>query len=310
MGRLALALLLATVVTAADGPHVELAATPAQVGVGETVTVTITYAWPQGWTVASEPDPGPELRELFVTSAPPPERASAGGRERRTFRYAVAATRSGAWRMPRPSLTATGPAGPATVQAAEVIVQVGTESAPPRLPAARPLLVRPPPGAEADRRLWWWIGGGALLAVAAAAWWLARRRNRPDPAATAWQVFAGEFAQARQPGDAREVGTRISLAVRRYAGSVWGFDGPGQTTREISASLRRLGAARVADDEAAALLRLLGRLDDLRWSAGEVPAEAMAELATLAEAWTSGIQRRLDAEAEARRQARGGKAAA
>ncbi|MCK6491062.1 MAG: hypothetical protein L6R48_22650, partial [Planctomycetes bacterium] len=301
------ALLLLGALAAAEGPRVELSATPAQVAVGETVAVDVTYAWPRGWTVAGEPDPGADFRPLFITAAPPPERSSDGEGERRRFRYRVAATRSGAWALPRPAFTATGPAGAVRAQAAETIVQVGTESAPPDLPAARPPLVRPPAGAGPDRRPWWWLAGGSLAAAGLFAWWALRRRRQAAVAASALQIFAAESAQARQAGDAREVGTRLSLAVRRYAGSVWGFDGPGQTTREVAATLRRLGPARVAEDEAAALGRLLGRLDDLRWCAGEVPVEAMAELATLAEAWVGGVQRRLDAEAAARAAAKGGR---
>jgi hypothetical protein len=300
-------LLLAPLLTAAEGPRVEVSAAPAQVPVGGTVAVEVVYAWPAGWTVAGEPDPGADFRPLFVTAAPPPERSGDGGGERRRFRFTVAATRSGAWALPRPAFTATGPAGAVSVQAAETIVQVGAEAAPPRLPAARPPLVRPPAGLEPDRRMWWWQGGGMVAAGALFAWWALRRRRRSVAAATAHQVFAAELAQARQGGDARDIGTRLSLALRRYAGAVWEFDGPGQTTREVAASLRALGAPRVQDDEAAALIRLLGRLDDLRWSAGAVPAEAMVELATLAESWVGGVQRRLDAEAAARAAARGGK---
>lgn len=299
MPRLVLLLLVAALLAAAEVPRVELAASPAQVGVGESVTVTVTYRWPGGWTVATEPDPSPDFAACFVTSAPPPERSRADGGERRVFRYTLAATRSGAWALPRPRFSASGPQGAVEAQAPEVIVQVGTESTPPRLPAPRPALVRPPLD-QAQPARWWWIGGGAAVLAAAIAlvWW--RRRPRPDPAATALQVFTAELAAAPGLGDARAVGTGISLALRRFAGAHWGFDGPGQTTREVAASLRRLPAGRIGDAESADLLRLLGRLDDLRWSAGELPAEAMRELALLAQTWAAGVQARLDAEAAAR----------
>jgi hypothetical protein len=304
MARAVILALLAACLIGAEVPHVDLSATPTAIGVGETVAVTITYRWPHGWSVAAEPDPSADFRDTFVTAAPPPERLSADGSERRSFRYTIAATRSGAWALPRPRFSASGPNGAVEAQAPAVIIQVGTEAAPPHLPAARPALVRPPADTPAPTR-WWWIAGGAALALVAAASWLLGRRQRIDPAATALQVFQSELAAALRCSDAREVGTGISVALRRFAGAHWGFDGPGQTTREITASLRRLAAGAISDEESAALLRLLSRLDDLRWSAGDLPAEVMRELATLAESWAGGVQRRVEAEAAARAAAKG-----
>lgn len=304
MVRSLLLALLGAILLCAEVPHVDLSATPTQLGVGETVVVTVTYRWPRAWTVAAEPDPTADFRDCFVTAAPPPERLRADGEERRSFRYTVAAVRSGAWALPRPRFSASGPQGAVEAQAPEVIVQVGTESAPPKLPAARPLLVRPPADVQPHTR-WWWIATAAAVLIAAVAIWLLRRRQRPDPAATALQVFQGDLATALRCTDARELGTGISLALRRFAGAHWGFDGPGQTTREVTASLRRMAAGAITDEESAALLRLLGRLDDLRWSAGDLPAEAMRELATLAESWAGSVQHRIEAELAARAAAKG-----
>ena len=296
--------ILISTLSALDAPLVELSANPAQVAVGETIVVTVTYRWPHGWSVAGEPDPAADFRSLFVTAAPPAERASTGEEERRTYRYTVAAARSGAWLLPRPALTAQGPTGAKMAQAPEVIVQVGAESAPPKLPAARPLLVRPPVALASDHR-WWWIGGGlAALLVAGLVWWRLHRRaavSGPSP----WELFGGELDAAKSSSDAKDAGARISLAVRRYAGSVWRFDGPGQTTREVGATLRRLRSGTITEEESRDLLRLLGRLDDLRWSPGDAPAEAMQDLVTLARTWAEGVQRRLDAEAAARAAAKG-----
>ena len=303
----ALALLLMCMVLAAGEaqPRVELSVSPTQVAVGETVQVVVTYSWPRGWTTA-EPDPAAAFRDCFVTNAPPAERLATGEQERRIHRYTVAATRSGAWSLPRPAFAARGPAGPVSAEAPEVIVQVGAESAPPKLPSARPMLIRPPEALPARR--WPWLAGGGALAIAVIALWWYRRRGRVSTGPSAWQVFNDELATARTASDGKDAGARISLAVRRYAGRTWGFDGPGATTRELGGTLARLRAGSISDDEARDLLRLLGRLDDLRWSAGDAPAEAMSDLATLAHSWTSGVQGRLDAEAAARAAA-GGKAA-
>ncbi len=303
MGRAAWLLCLGVLLAAADAPFVDLSVAPAQIAVGETVVATVTYRWPHGWTVAVEPDPSAAFRSQFVTNAPPPVVTSTGEEERRVFRYTVAAVRSGAWLLPRPALIATGPSGPATATAPEVIVQVGAESAPPHLPAARPLLVRPPVAAATNHR-WWWIGGvvALLAAVGLGLWWRLRRAIDSDP--TPWEVFSGELDAARAAGDGKDGGARLSLAVRRYAGRVWGFDGPGLTTREMGVALRRLKPGRITDEESRELLRLLGRLDDLRWSADEAPAGAMHDLHTLARTWATGVQGRLDAEAAERAKAK------
>jgi hypothetical protein len=280
-------------------PAVDLSASPSQIAIGETIQVTVTYRWPHGWTVDAEPDPAVAFRNQFVTAAPPAARSSTAEEERRTFRYTVAATRSGAWLLPRPQLALRSPQGPLTVTAPEVIVQVGTESAPPNLPAARPLLLRPPQ-AQPNAQRWWWIGGAAaLLVVIGMIWWL-RRRGAIASGPTPWQVFETGLSSARSAADGKTAGAAISLAVRRYAGGVWGFDGPGLTTREMGAVLRRLRAGRITDDESRDLLRLLARLDDLRWNVSDAPAEAMHDLVTLAHTWADGVQKRLDAEAALR----------
>jgi len=294
-------LLAAGWLLAAD-PAIDLSATPAQISVGETVQVTVTYRWPHAWTVDAEPDPALAFRSQFVTAAPPASRSSTSEEERRVFRYTVAATRSGAWLLPRPQFSVRSPQGPLTVTAPEVIVQVGTESAPPKLPAARPLLLRPPQALPSSR-LWWWLGGGALLVVIAVVWWL-RRRRAVASGPTPWQVFEAELSGARAASDGKTAGAAISLAVRRYAGATWGFDGPGLTTREMGYVLRRLRAGRISDDESRELLRLLARLDDLRWSASDAPAEAMHDLVTLAHTWAAGVQKRLDVEAAERAKAK------
>lgn len=302
MGRLldvALLLVSALLAAAEAGPRIEMTANPAQIEVGATVAVVVSYRWPSAWTIEREPDPAAAFRDLYLTNAPPAERSSAGGEERRTFRYTIAATRSGAWKLPQPTLTARGPLGPVTATASEVILQVGSESAPPKLPTPRPLLVRPPAQLATNRHLWWWGVGVTVVLAGALAVWIRSRRSALSKASTAIQIFETELAAARAPGDAREIGTRISLALRRYAGAIWDFDGPGMTTRETGAVLRRLSAGRIADSESAELLRLLGRLDDLRWSAGDLAADTMADLLTLAGSWTAQVQQRLDREAAA-----------
>jgi hypothetical protein len=278
---------------------IDMSASPASLAVGERVTVTLTYRWPRGWTV-TEPDPGPALRDAFVVDLPPAKKTATGDEERRVFTVVLAATRSGAWALPRPSFTVTGPDGAVTAQAPEVLVQVGVENKPAALPAVRNAWVRPPPSVVVTP---WGVYGtvaGVVVAAAIAAWWWLRRRHVVLSGLTPLQIFTRELDAARMSGDGKEAGGRLSLALRRYVGALWRFDGPGSTTRETASFLR----GRLPDEEFTALVRLLDRLDDLRWSPGAVPTAALERDLATGQEWATGVQQRLDAEEAARQAAR------
>jgi hypothetical protein len=286
-------LLLLSVLLVAAEPRVDVAATPAAVPVGKTIELVVSYSWPAGWTVAAEPDPSAELSGLFITRAAPVERTSTGEGERRVFRYTVAAPRSGAWALPRPRLTATGPSGTATSTASEVVIQVGADNAPPKLPAAKPLRVLPP---EPPASRWWpWAAGAAVLVlIAALAFWLRRRAV----AARIPPVDVARAALARlDQQDGKSTAAGLSLVLRTYAGAVGGFDGPGQTPREIGFALSRTTV--FTTDEARVLVRLLERLDDLRWTPADLPADQVLPLVSEGRLWLDAREARIAAEAEA-----------
>ncbi len=292
--RVGILALLATALMAAE-PRVDLAASPATVPVGQTIEVVITYTWPAGWTVAREPDPSADLAGQFVTRAAPVERASTGEGERRVFRYTVAAPRSGAWALPRPTLTATGPSGALTSTASEVVIQVGADSAPPKLPAAKALRILPP---EPPAVRWWpWAAGAAaLVVIAGLAFWLRRR-------AVAARIPPVEVARAAltrlDQRDGKTAAAGLSLLLRTYAGTIGGFDGPGQTPREIGFALARIPA--FTADETRVLVRLLERLDDLRWTPADLPAEQVLPMVSEGRMWLDAREARVAAEAEAKK---------
>jgi hypothetical protein len=179
-----------------------------------------------------------------------------------------------------------------------VVVQVGTEAAPPKLPEPMALRVRPPKPPESDHR-WWWLGGSLGLAVAGVTVLLLLRR-RAASAALVPPVdrFAAEVRRLAAVTDGKELGAGLSLALRRYAGEVYRFDGAGSTTREVAAQLARTSHP---EDERRALVRLLERLDDLRWAPGELDAAAVRPVSDDASAWVAQVERRLAAEAEAKK---------
>ncbi len=279
---------------------VGIAAAPAEVDVGNAVTVTVTYRWPLGLRPATEPDPGPNFTGCFVTSVAPVERIEGGDEHRRVHKLTVAAMQSGAWALPRPSFSvaATGvkDAPAITAQAPAVIVQVGAKAAAVKLPAARPAWTRPP-APPAVRQRGWWIAAAAVavLGIGLAIWFALRKRTPPP---TPFEIFDRDLAHAETASEGKELGARLSLALRRCAGIVYGFDGVGSTTREAAAWLRSAG--NVPADEGRSLIRLLERLDEHRWSPGDLPADVVRPVVRESRDWATAVDRRLSAEAAAR----------
>jgi hypothetical protein len=124
-----------------------------------------------------------------------------------------------------------------------------------------------------------------------------RRRVRATIEVRAEDRFAAEIRRLQSASDGKDLGAGISLALRRYAGELYRFDAPGSTTREIAAVV---AGDRFPADEARALVRLLERLDDLRWAPGELPAEQVRPLVEDATTWVAQAERRLAAEAAVR----------
>jgi hypothetical protein len=276
---------------------IDLSASPAAVNVGDPVTITLTYRWPHGWvptTPSHEPDPSAAFAGEFVTSLPPVQRISTGEEERRTFVLTCSALRSGAWALPRPTLAVDGPRGRVEATASAVIVQVGTEAKPAQLPPPRPAWARPRAAGAAATPAW--VYGAVAVAIAGLATWLLllRRRAAPPPP-TPREVFARDWQAAADSGDGKEAGARLSLALRRYAGAIYRFDGPGSTTRETAFHLR----GRMPEGEQRELVRQLDQLDALRWAADDLEVTAVRPSLDAALAWVEAVQRRLDVEAAA-----------
>ncbi|MFW5845591.1 MAG: hypothetical protein ACOCXJ_05130, partial [Planctomycetota bacterium] len=73
----------------------------------------------------------------------------------------------------------------------------------------------------------------------------------------------------------------LSQALRRYAGDLYGFDGVGATVRECRLLIREHLDGKPRQD----FLHILEGLDNLRWSAAELQAERVRELAADSERW-------------------------
>jgi hypothetical protein len=270
------------------------------VNIGDALTVTVTYRWPAGWAVVApggEPDPAKDFADAFVTDLPPPQKHGSGQEERRVFTITLLAKRSGAWELPRPTFTVKTPEGTRSLVAPSVLVQVGAEDKPAELPPPRKAWTRAQGPAD-QRRAWWMLGVVAVGLVGLAALLLARRRSQ-ERASTPWELFHEDWLAASNAADGKEAGARLSLALRRCVGTVFRFDGPAATTREAAGFLR----GRLPDDEQRELVRLLEGLDALRWAPEHLPPSSVRPLVDQGRAWITALKRRLEAEAEAARQA-------
>ncbi len=295
-----LAALVVTRAQALDQPTVELAASPATVAVGSPIEITITYRWPPSWQVIT-PDPGRTFADAYVVASPPPERWQTGEEIGERWRLRVLAQRSGPWELPRPILRGTPPSQkgsvetPATVeaQAPMVVVQVGALAEPAKPAPPRDLWLSDP---EPTPVTPWWIAAvvaaTATIILGALAWWWPRRQAAADipPITTLRHSLGLAFS-----GDGKEAGARISAALRRYAGDIFGFDGRATTARECTARLR----TSLMDAEYRDIARLLDELDALRWAADDLAAAAVEPLRARALAWADQVQQRVDREAEA-----------
>jgi len=296
VGRVGFLFLLVLALGAAE-PTVTMSAAPATVAVGDPVVLTIRYEWTAGWTPTVEPDPLPTLSRLFVTAVPPVERQDSSAGSTRIFRITIGAEQSGAWTLPTVSAVFHGPDGSErTVTNPAVTLQVGTESAPPKLPDPLPALTRPTAGALSDHRWWWIAGGGALLAAITLALWRWRRT------AVAASIDPHERCQtaleaALRGTDGKAAAAGLGLALRTWAGALHRFDGAGATVREVTALLR--ARPDCPADEARALVRLLERLDEGRWHPGDLPNALVTPLADEARMFVAGVAARITQDAAA-----------
>jgi len=274
---------LATAVT------LNLTTSAAAPAVGDQVTVTVSWAWPTGWSVR-EPDVMADFAGEFVVEVPPAIRRTSGGLEYREQRLVLLARRSGAVNLPRPVLTATGPGGAVAVQAPAVLLTVGTGSATAALPAARPLVTGL--SERAPLSPWWWLLALLLVPVGVVLWRLTHRRLQGPPPSPA-EIAARELMAAARLTEGKALAGAAGLALRRFAGAVWGFDGPGMTAREAIAMVR--GKAQV--DEAAAYARMLEVIDGTRWAPDDMALAPLTAVVDEAKTWVERVTARLAAEA-------------
>lgn len=263
--------------------------------VGDELELRLTYRWPADWPVLVEADPARDFAELRLTAVEQRDARRFADRQESIWQVAVLVERSGAWELPTPRLVLQGPDGPVRASCEPLLLQVGLPDGEPPLEEARGLWTRPPIDLEQPLSPWWYLGGAAvLLAGLVVGWWYWRR----PPAATAVAaetVARQALARARQAGDGKQAAGIISLALRRYCGVAWAFDGVGATAAETISHI----TGRATDTERQDLRKLFHDLDGLRWAPGELTAATVGPYVDQALGWLERVAERLRQEAEA-----------
>lgn len=262
--------------------------------VGAALELRITYGWPSEAVLVRDPDPAAVFGGLVLDRCELVAESDTGGRRQQVWELEVLVPRSGAWALPRPVLQIRDGQTVNQVVAEEVLLTIGVADEP-ALQPPRELWRRPDAGAEGGGLPWWsWliIGPvvGFLLGVIA---WL--RRGDDGPQASPAEVFVDEVAYALHSTDGKQAGAIISLALRRYSGARFDFDGPATTAEEVVV----LTGAFVTATEQGELRKVLGSLDSLRWSPDELTAIAVRPFVDRARAWVERIEERLVTEAAA-----------
>lgn len=292
-------LLTARVVTAQDTLSIDMHVANAAVSVGDRITVTVHYRWPANWTVDPDPRPAPvfDRAGLFLTDLPPVERVSDAQWEQRIWHIGILITRSGAWALPRPGLQATATDGSVhTVSAPELILQVDLDAeAQARLPEPSPLWQPRADGGAPPSTHWpWFIVAAVAIAFAVI---LLTRRRQPLTLVTPSERFTRDLRLLASSHDGKHASHLLSQALRRYAGSIFAFDGLGATAAE----LRRLSQDRIPEDERLQLLNLLERLDAQRFAPADFDAERIGPLLEEAQAWVTACDQQHATNADSER---------
>lgn len=269
--------------------------------VGDVAKLRIVYRWPANTAVIRAPDPAGDLHGLLVEELIRVDQGRVGDDQREVWRAQLVVPVSGTWSLPRPWFSIRGPDGPERIVAEERLLPIGIGEEEPALEPARPLWQRAEAGIDADRWSAWQIGalvGGIAGGLAALAWVLWRRRGKME-LETPLETFERELGRARQAAlgsdEGKQAGALLSLALRRYAGRLYDFDGPGATVEEALAHLRQALPTQLAQG----LRSLLRQLDDLRWQANELSAVAVVPFIDQAQQWVAQVEAHRAAEAEA-----------
>lgn len=275
----------------------------ANYAVGEEVALTLRCRWPASAELVRPPDPAELLRGELVTAIGPKKTWRDGDDAVAEWELRVVPRESDAWIIPAPDFAIRRDDGEvATVDGEELILEVATgEDRNVELSDPSPLFARPPPGRGSSP--WWWlvlpIVGGAI----AAAILIAKRAREGRRARPPIEEFLDEIERISKLDEGKLAGSRLSLAVRRYCGDSFGFDGPGSTSVECEDHLR----GEISDRHRIELRKLLARLDGLRWASEELRAAQVLPLSKEAASAVREIERerveRLRAEEEAQRDA-------
>lgn len=307
---MALALILLFIVSAtplisgeapaiSDSPAVqadlEMGADRPALSVGEDLTITLHARWPSSWQVEQLPAISEAFAELWLRQLGAVNRWQEGEWAHQRWSLTVVAERSGVWTLPQPVMYLRDQAGQRHELRANDLTVAVDLGEPPEIPEG-PSWWRSQAVAEPSLSPWWWTL--LLLPVAllgAALWWW---RRRLQPVTSPEQRFAADCAALAQLSDGKQAAQCLSAALRRYLGTVVGFDGPAATTADCA----RLLDGRLPTAERQPAVQILRDLDALRWGPGPCQVTAIQALRQRAEALVEAHRQRVEAARAAAQQ--------
>ncbi len=289
--------LLYTSLHAATEASVTMHASAQQVSVGDELRITVSYRWPSDWTTTADPSPLHtfEQADLFITDIPPVRISDTGAQMQREWVVTVIAQYSGPWLLPQPSFTCTSPTGEERVStASELLIQVGTDSNPPKLaPASDLWRIGDDSSQQPTSYTTWFISGFVLLIVLVI--YFIRKQKPPAIIITPYEHFQSDLLSIDNCTTGKSAGSLLSQALRRYCGTQGNFDGEGATTKEM----RQLVIDSLPAEQVRSLCRILENIDALRWQPDDYEKIIVMPLVEQTKEWVQGEEQRLAKLAEA-----------
>ena len=161
------------------------------------------------------------------------------------------------------------------------------QSASQPLPEPRPLY-RPPRTLLEKIPVILIIAVAGLVVVIGGVFFFLWRRPHQQSAIPASDQFLLDLQIARTAETSQDSGLAIGVALRRYCGSVWGFDGVGATAKEM----RQAIPTEIPSAQKNQLFEILDRIDGLCWRGGSPDPEHVDPLIAQATDWVRAEEQR------------------
>lgn len=235
--------LSATAVTAAE-PRLATEIEPRRLTVGDRAELVVSLDLPA--EVPADAVTWPSWNDRFgpaeVLAIGPVESAIEGGERRLRQRIVLTLFETGSFTLPSVAVTLATGAGPRTMTAQALGVEVVSVLPAGEMPP-EPKPPAPPRPLPLDARFWWLVAALLAACLGALGWLIAasarRRPQAEEPVLAPLAELERALADLDGESDTVTVHAGVSLALRRYLGRALAFTAPESTTTEVDRALRR-----------------------------------------------------------------------